>query len=127
TLWTVAELITPRPSATTGAHLIRQFRVSVRGFEIAIKRTKIRPYPGRRTLGNGENRRELRRCDFAGQRPIGPLSPRSIRIDICTTSSDSYPRRVTVLRSVGLFVVAAVAEIGGAWMIWQGGREHRAW
>ena len=30
-----------------------------------------------------------------------------------------------VLRSVGLFVVAAVAEIGGAWLVWQGVREHR--
>lgn len=32
---------------------------------------------------------------------------------------------MTVLRSVVLFVVAAVAEIGGAWLIWQGVREHR--
>jgi small multidrug resistance family-3 protein len=33
------------------------------------------------------------------------------------------------LRSVLLFVVAAVLEIGGAWLIWQGYREHRgvAW
>jgi small multidrug resistance family-3 protein len=30
-----------------------------------------------------------------------------------------------VLRSIGLFVVAAVAEIGGAWLVWQGLREHR--
>lgn len=30
-----------------------------------------------------------------------------------------------VLRSIPLFVVAAVAEIGGAWLIWQGLREHR--
>ena len=29
------------------------------------------------------------------------------------------------LRSVALFIVAAVAEIGGAWLIWQGVREHR--
>jgi small multidrug resistance family-3 protein len=29
------------------------------------------------------------------------------------------------LRSVGLFVLAAVLEIGGAWLIWQGWREHR--
>jgi small multidrug resistance family-3 protein len=36
---------------------------------------------------------------------------------------------VTVLRSIGLFVLAALAEIGGAWLIWQGVREHRglAW
>lgn len=32
---------------------------------------------------------------------------------------------VTVLRSVALFVVAAVAEIGGAWLVWQGWREQR--
>jgi small multidrug resistance family-3 protein len=32
---------------------------------------------------------------------------------------------VTVLKSVALFVLAALAEIGGAWLIWQGWREHR--
>jgi small multidrug resistance family-3 protein len=32
---------------------------------------------------------------------------------------------MTVLRSIGLFVVAAVAEIGGAWLVWQGLRERR--
>ena len=31
------------------------------------------------------------------------------------------------LRSIGLFLVAAVFEIGGAWLIWQTVREHRAW
>ena len=30
-----------------------------------------------------------------------------------------------VLRSIGLFVIAAIAEIGGAWLVWQGVREHR--
>jgi small multidrug resistance family-3 protein len=30
-----------------------------------------------------------------------------------------------VLRSILLFAVAALAEIGGAWLIWQGVREHR--
>jgi small multidrug resistance family-3 protein len=33
---------------------------------------------------------------------------------------------VTV-RSIGLFVAAAILEIGGAWLIWQAVREHRAW
>ena len=28
-------------------------------------------------------------------------------------------------RSIALFVVAALAEIGGAWLVWQGVREHR--
>ena len=32
---------------------------------------------------------------------------------------------MTVVKSILLFVVAAVAEIGGAWLIWQGVREHR--
>ncbi|HSV64521.1 MAG TPA: YnfA family protein [Mycobacteriales bacterium] len=31
---------------------------------------------------------------------------------------------MTVLRSAVLFVVAAVAEVGGAWLVWQGLREH---
>ena len=32
---------------------------------------------------------------------------------------------MSVLRSIGLFLLAAVAEIGGAWLVWQGIREHR--
>ena len=40
-----------------------------------------------------------------------------------------YPPPVSALRSIALFVLAAVAEIGGAWLVWQGVREHRglAW
>jgi small multidrug resistance family-3 protein len=36
---------------------------------------------------------------------------------------------MTVLRSIFLFVIAALAEISGAWLVWQGVREHRglAW
>lgn len=30
-----------------------------------------------------------------------------------------------VVKSILLFILAAVAEIGGAWLIWQGVREHR--
>jgi small multidrug resistance family-3 protein len=32
-----------------------------------------------------------------------------------------------VVKSVLLFVLAAVLEIGGAWLVWQGIREHRGW
>jgi small multidrug resistance family-3 protein len=32
---------------------------------------------------------------------------------------------MTIVRSLLLFVLAAFAEIGGAWLIWQGWREHR--
>jgi small multidrug resistance family-3 protein len=35
--------------------------------------------------------------------------------------------RVMVAKSVLLFVLAAVFEIGGAWLVWQGVREHRGW
>lgn len=32
-----------------------------------------------------------------------------------------------VARSAALFVIAAVFEIGGAWLVWQGVREQRGW
>jgi small multidrug resistance family-3 protein len=32
---------------------------------------------------------------------------------------------MTILRSIALFVLAAIAEIGGAWLVWQGVREKR--
>lgn len=32
---------------------------------------------------------------------------------------------MTLVRSLALFVLAAIAEIGGAWLVWQGVREHR--
>jgi small multidrug resistance family-3 protein len=31
------------------------------------------------------------------------------------------------LRSILLFVIAALFEIGGAWLVWQGVREHKGW
>jgi small multidrug resistance family-3 protein len=34
---------------------------------------------------------------------------------------------MTIARSLVLFVAAAIAEIGGAWLVWQGVREHRGW
>ena len=34
---------------------------------------------------------------------------------------------MTITRSIALFVVAALFEIGGAWLVWQGVREHRGW
>ena len=32
---------------------------------------------------------------------------------------------MTIARSILLFVLAAVAEIGGAWLVWQGVRENK--
>ena len=34
---------------------------------------------------------------------------------------------MTVVKSLLLFVLAALTEIGGAWLVWQGVREHRGW
>ncbi|WP_045198295.1 YnfA family protein [Rhodococcus sp. B7740] len=34
---------------------------------------------------------------------------------------------MSIVKSVMLFGVAAVFEIGGAWLVWQGVREHRGW
>jgi small multidrug resistance family-3 protein len=34
---------------------------------------------------------------------------------------------VFVARSLALFLLAALLEIGGAWLVWQGVREHRGW
>jgi small multidrug resistance family-3 protein len=34
---------------------------------------------------------------------------------------------VSLVRSILLFVLAAVFEIGGAWLVWQGTREQRGW
>jgi len=36
-------------------------------------------------------------------------------------------RAMTIAKSVVLFALAAVAEIGGAWLVWQAVREGRAW
>lgn len=32
-----------------------------------------------------------------------------------------------LVRSSALFLLAALFEIGGAWLVWQGMREHRGW
>jgi small multidrug resistance family-3 protein len=34
---------------------------------------------------------------------------------------------MNLARSLILFAAAALAEIGGAWLVWQGVREHRGW
>ena len=34
---------------------------------------------------------------------------------------------MTIAKSILLFVLAAIAEIGGAWLVWQAIREDRGW
>jgi small multidrug resistance family-3 protein len=41
------------------------------------------------------------------------------------SSEDAIVAIMTLVRSLVLFVLAALTEIGGAWLIWQGVREHR--
>lgn len=51
--------------------------------------------------------------------PRPPGAAPAVRPESATT--------VLVARSVALFAVAALFEIGGAWLVWQGLREHRGW
>jgi small multidrug resistance family-3 protein len=52
-----------------------------------------------------------------------------VRVVAATTVGGAAARdlltAVVVLRSVALFLLAALAEIGGAWLVWQGVREQR--
>lgn len=52
-----------------------------------------------------------------------------ISVDRIGPPHDEGAAALPVAKSILLFVVAAVAEIGGAWLVWQGVREHRglAW
>lgn len=59
------------------------------------------------------------------RRRIVPLRNRAGRRP--RRSARSRRVRAMVVRSILLFVVAAIAEIGGAWLVWQGMREHRGW
>lgn len=34
---------------------------------------------------------------------------------------------MTVLRTIGLFILSAFGEILGGWLVWQGIREYRGW
>ncbi len=43
----------------------------------------------------------------------------------CSAGAALRSLGVSIARTVALFVLAAVAEIGGAWLVWQGVREHR--
>ena len=38
-----------------------------------------------------------------------------------------YAAAVTLVRSISLFLLAALAEIGGCWLVWQSVKEHRGW
>lgn len=43
------------------------------------------------------------------------------------TARHCQNQRMNIVRSLVLFLAAAIAEIGGAWLVWQGVREHRGW
>jgi small multidrug resistance family-3 protein len=53
-----------------------------------------------------------------------------VRIPAGTDLQESASARIpamTVMGSILLFVLAAVTEIGGAWLVWQGIREQKGW
>src|ERR1700761_8835915 len=56
-----------------------------------------------------------------------PPGPRPRRPPSGDTRRTGHAARMLILRSAALFVVAAVFEIGGAWLVWQGVRGHRGW
>ena len=76
-----------------------------------------------------------RHATFIRTRIGQPEPPGSPRGHSCRAGTDLIERglgglsptvrRVSVVKTLLLFVLAAVAEIGGAWLIWQGVREHR--
>ena len=56
-------------------------------------------------------------------------SPATV-VTCCSCAVAVFAARIpamTVTRSILLFVLAAVAEIGGAWLVWQGIREQKGW
>ncbi len=40
---------------------------------------------------------------------------------------DRQTEPMTILKSTALFVLAAIAEIGGAWLVWQSVKEAKPW
>ncbi|GAB3075813.1 YnfA family protein [Micromonospora schwarzwaldensis] len=50
---------------------------------------------------------------------------RRLRLPTRRQDRDGTVGAMTVARSILLFLVAALAEIGGAWLVWQGWRENR--
>ena len=70
----------------------------------------------------GHDLRDGSNGERSWSRGAGSTIPRNVE-------SRRQPVSVSTARTIALFVVAAVAEIGGAWLIWQGAREHRgvAW
>lgn len=63
-------------------------------------------------------------CPVPGRTLSTPMMPRHPLIG---KSADWQGGPMTITRSVVLFLVAALAEIGGAWMVWQAVRENRGW
>jgi small multidrug resistance family-3 protein len=60
---------------------------------------------------------------------FGGISSRNLDVGLCgkLRATPVNTGLMTVLKSIILFVLAAVAEIGGAWLIWQAVREGKAW
>lgn len=76
--------------------------------------------------GIGRERLRRRVSGLRNRRPITWPTPERIGPFLRPLlSSTRTVLCMTVLRSIALFVLAAVAEIGGAYLVWQGVREKR--
>jgi small multidrug resistance family-3 protein len=72
-----------------------------------------------------KTRRSAQRWRERRARGLAVLVARLCFQAVLLSGGSASMRFVTVLRSLLLFLLAAVAEIGGAWLVWQGVREHR--
>ena len=76
----------------------------------------------------GPTRRRVgQEADAAPRRCLGMSEGPRTRSGLGMHDRPGTMSLVDIVRSVVLFVVAAIAEIGGAWLVWQGVRENRGW
>src|SRR5690606_31133871 len=60
--------------------------------------------------------------------PVAPAAPVAHRTRPCPRAGPpTLEVAMPLARSIVLFAAAALLEIGGAWLVWQGVREHRGW
>ncbi len=71
------------------------------------------------------SRRSVTRSVSSGRTAIQGARP--VLVDRRGSVAASLALVPDLVRSVALFAVAALAEIGGAWLVWQGVREQRGW
>ena len=88
----------------------------------AHRRRRVRSargHPARGVRGRGA-------ADVRGRRPVPGVAPATGH-DAVVLRASCDDGSVTIAKTVLLFVLAAAAEIGGAWLVWQAVREGKDW